>query len=125
MGRKTLATIPAANLERFLRELANLKWEDSRAIVRFLSRFQEMLTDLPSAEEWCEAPPGVREPPGRLIHSSPGYEEENRIGYLSVHVMSIWRGPTLPEKQFRALLLHRMISAWRPTFLLSPHVVSE
>lgn len=125
MTRKTLATIPAARLELFLRELANLQYGESAAIIRFLSRFTDMLTDLPSAQEWCEGPPGLKQPPGRLIYRSPGFEEEIRITYLSVHVMSIWRGTTLQDKQSRTLLLHRVISAWKPTFLLASEVVGS
>ncbi len=117
MRQKNLA-IPATRVERFLKELVNLK-RDSRAILRFLSRFRDMLTDLPSAQQWCEGPPGVRRQPGRLIYSSPGFEEEHMIGELSVLVMSMWSGPTLREKKARVLLLHRVISAWKPTFLLS------
>jgi len=125
MGQKVLATIPAVRLEEFLMELANVKHDDNRAITRFISRFGEMLTDLPSAHEWCEGPPGLRHLGGRLLYRSPGFEEEMRITSLSVHVMSIWRGPTKREKQFRALLLHRTISAFKPTFLLASEVVED
>jgi hypothetical protein len=76
-----------------------------------------MLTDLPSAQEWCEGPPGTRHG-GLLIYSSPEAEECIRIEYLSAAVMSIWRGPTPRERQFRTLLLHRVVSAWKPAFLL-------
>jgi len=125
MGRKALATIPGARLERFLRELANLKIDNSSAITRFLRQFGDMLEDLPSAQEWCEGPPGFRHPDGQLRYRSPGFEEEMRIGALSVRVISIWRGSTPREKQFRTLLLHRAISAWKPTFLLAPEVVKD
>jgi hypothetical protein len=124
MTRNALATIPPAKLERFLKELANLH-RDSRAFTRFLARFKDMLTDLPSAQEWCDGPPGIGRGAGRLLYSSPGFEEEHRLGALSVHVMSIWRGPTLREKQFRTLLLRPIISAWKPTFFLAADVVKD
>jgi hypothetical protein len=119
MTQETLATIPAAKLERFLTELANLTEVKDRdnAFMRFQKRFSDMLTDLPSANEWCEGPPGTRQG-GRMIHSSPEAEECIRVGYLSAAVTSIWRGPTPRERQFRALLLHRVVSAWKPAFLL-------
>jgi len=125
MRRKTLATIPAERLERFLRELANLKIDDSSAIARFLTRFGHMLEDVPSGREWCKGPPGQRYPDGRLVYRSLGFEEEIRIGSLSASVMSIWRAPTPRVKQFRTLLLHRKIAAWNPKFLLAPAVVKD
>ncbi len=118
MTQKTLAAIPAAKLERFLTELANLAGVKDRdsAFMRLQKRFRDMLTDLPSAQEWCDGPRG--KPPGRLLKTSPRAEECIRIGYLSAAVASIWRGPTPRERQFRVLLLHRVVSAFKPTFLL-------
>lgn len=119
MARKTLATIPVRTLERFLVELANLTEVKDRdkAFMRFQKRFSDMLMDLPSAQEWCEGPPGTLQH-GRAIHTSPEAEECIRIGELSASVKSIWRAPTTRERQFRTLFLHRVVSRWKPAFLL-------
>ena len=119
MPRKTLATIPAVKLERFLRELANLKVDESNAISRFLARFEDMLADLPSSQEVYESP----HPSGRLLYRSPRFEKEYRLQMLSVLVMSIWRGATRDQRQQRVLLLYRILSSGKPTFFVNRQVL--
>jgi len=113
------SALATARIERFLSALANLA-DDVAAVMAFVRRFGDMLADLPSAHEWCK---GSRRHPGRVIQTSPEAEESIRIGDLKAHVMSIWRGPTSLEKEFRLLFLHRAISARKPTFLLARDVV--
>jgi hypothetical protein len=124
MTQKTLAAIPAGKLERFLKELANLKRE-SNAIERFQRRFADMLADVPPARKWRDGVvPGIRAW-GGPIRSRSRSKEEGVIEEISAFVESIWRAPTSQEKQRRVLLQHRFFLAWKPTFLLAPDVAKD
>lgn len=124
MARKTLATIPAVKLERFLQELANLKREN-RPIARFQRRFADMLMDVPPARKWrAGVVPGIRAW-GSPIRDRSGSKDDRVIEELSAFVDSIWRAPSSLERQRRVLLQHWFFLAWKPTFLLAPEVAQD
>jgi hypothetical protein len=146
MSRSALA-ISRAKIEGFLTALANLRDDDEAALKVFVRRFGDMLSDVPSAEEWdarseeaaIRALVTVQALRSRFVTNVraarservPGHSvllfgadeevrEFKRVSELSSHVRRIWRARTLPEKGLRILLLHELVSAaGNPTFLLS------
>ena len=149
MPQKNLAMIPVSKLELFLAELANLRDNDEPAFWRFVKRFDGMLEDVPSAEQWGRRdeeravrtletlrnyadrlgniPRGVAQPsPDIPFGPLEETEQFSRIFDLRSQVRSIWAAGTLEEKKFRALLLQGVISsAGTPAFLLAPEVVKH
>jgi hypothetical protein len=133
--------------------LANLRDDDPAALMQFAKRFVDMLTDVPSAEEWWQmsedravralrvlkhtsstAPweqmsGGSKRVSGHRIQLFGPLEEMQefeRISDLSSHLRSIWSAPTLQAKKFRTLLLHEIVSsAGSPEFLVHPEVVED